>query len=105
MSIYARHIFICANQKLAGKKCCANEGGQVYIDYLKDKLLEFGWWGPGKIRVSKAGCLGRCSAGPCLVIYPEAVWYRYQSFADIDEIITYHLGHEQYVEHLLIDKT
>jgi (2Fe-2S) ferredoxin len=47
--------------------------------------------GPGKIRVSKSGCLGRCNSGPCIVIYPEGIWYSYSSFEDIDRIIESHL--------------
>lgn len=58
--------------------------------------------GPGKIRVSKALCLGRCSEGPCIVIYPEAIWYTYATEADIDEIINTHLISGNTVERLLI---
>ncbi len=58
--------------------------------------------GPGKIRVSKSGCLGRCSSGPCIVIYPEGIWYTYSSFADIDEIIQSHLIENKPVDSLLI---
>ena len=43
------------------------------------------------MRVSRAGCLGRCQAAPVIVVYPEVVWYRYADMADIDEIITSHL--------------
>lgn len=69
---------------------------------MKTKLLELGLHGPGKIRVSKSGCLGRCSEGPCIVIYPEAVWYTYASKADIDEIINSYLLAGQPVERLLL---
>ncbi|BCA96822.1 hypothetical protein TUM19329_31830 [Legionella antarctica] len=59
--------------------------------------------GPGKIRVSKTGCLGRCASGPCLVIYPDGVWYTYSTFTDIDQIIESHLIAGETVEQLLID--
>jgi (2Fe-2S) ferredoxin len=95
-------VFLCTNQKAAGKKCCAEGGGEVNFDYLKLKLLELDLHGPGKVRVSKSGCLGRCAMGPCIVIYPEGVWYGYSSFADIDEIIATHLMKGQVVERLLI---
>lgn len=71
---------------------------------MKSRLLELEMHGPGKIRVSKSGCLGRCSSGPCIVIYPEGVWYTYSSFADIDEIIEKHLVAGRIVEQLLIDQ-
>lgn len=101
---YKKHVFICTNQKLAGKTCCAHNGAaEKTFDYLKDKLLEMGLWGPDGIRVSKSGCLGRCSMGPCLVIYPEGVWYRYTSVEDIDAIIESHLCAGIPVDALLID--
>ena len=103
MNHYIKHLFICTNQKPAGKPCCANSGGEPFFDYLKLKLRELDLHGPGKIRVSKSGCLGRCSVGPALVIYPEGVWYTYTSFADIDEIIATYLVAGDTVERLLID--
>jgi (2Fe-2S) ferredoxin len=97
---YTKHIFICTNQKAPGKKCCANGGGEPFFDYMKDKLKTLDLHGPGKFRVSKSGCLGRCALGPCLVIYPEGVWYSYTSFADLDEIIEKHLIQGNIVEGL-----
>ncbi len=58
--------------------------------------------GSGKIRVSKSGCLGRCSLGPCMVVYPEGIWYNYASFDDIDEIVNTHILNGEPVERLLI---
>ncbi len=87
---YKQHIFVCTNQKKPGKTCCANTGGEVYFDYLKKALKKRDLSGPGKIRVSKSGCLGRCSLGPCLVVYPEGIWYTYSSTEDIDDIIETH---------------
>lgn len=103
MSLYTKHVFLCTNQKGPGKICCSNSGGEAYFDYLKKKLLELGLHGPQKIRVSKSGCLGRCSEGPCIVIYPEGVWYRYSSYTDIDTIIQTHLIENQAVEGLLLE--
>lgn len=102
MSHYTNHVFLCTNQKVAGKQCCANAGGEPFFDYLKAKLLELELHGPGKIRISKSGCLGRCSLGPCIVIYPEGVWYTYATRADIDEIINSHLIAGEQVTRLLI---
>lgn len=96
-------MLLCTNQKMAGKTCCANSGGEAYFEYFKTKLLELDMHGPGKIRISKTGCLGRCSLGPGLVIYPEGAWYSYSSFADLDEIIESHLIHGKPVEKLLMD--
>jgi (2Fe-2S) ferredoxin len=42
-------------------------------------------------RVNTAGCLERCEFGPAFVIYPEGVWYRPETTADIDDIIEEHI--------------
>lgn len=102
MGHYTKHVFVCTNQKKGGKACCADRGGLPFFDYLKEKLRVLDQSGPGKIRVSQSGCLGRCNLGPCLVIYPEGVWYSYESFADLDQIIEGHLHNNMLVSRLLI---
>ncbi len=103
MNHYRKHVFVCANQKAPGKKCCSAAGGDACFDTLKSQLLEKELFGPGKIRVTKTGCLGRCSSGPCVVIYPEGVWYRYESMDDIDAIVKQHLQDDSVVKSLKID--
>jgi (2Fe-2S) ferredoxin len=59
--------------------------------YVKGRVKELGLAGPGMLRVNTAGCLDRCEEGPCLVVYPEGVWYTYVDESDLDEIIESHL--------------
>lgn len=104
-SYYKKHVFFCVNQKAEGKQCCANEGGEEFFSYFKAALVKLGIHGPDNIRVSKSGCLGRCALGPCVVIYPEGIWYRYTSFIDLDEIISSHIQQGIIVERLLLPTT
>jgi (2Fe-2S) ferredoxin len=94
---YEKHIFVCTNQKPDGKKCCANT---EVAQYLKDKLQALGAFGAGKCRVSTSGCLGRCQKGPCVLVYPEGIWYRIANFADADKIVHQHLQMGQPVKKL-----
>lgn len=75
-------------------------------DYAKKRVKELGLGDGGKaggrLRVNQAGCLDRCEEGPCVVVYPEAVWYTYVDRADIDEIVEEHLRHGRVVERLRI---
>jgi (2Fe-2S) ferredoxin len=41
-----------------------------------------------------------CEHGPVMVIYPDAVWYRYTNEADVDEIMRQHVMRGQHVERL-----
>lgn len=90
---FQKHIFFCNNLKADGKKCCAqgNPGSEMR-DFAKAKLKEWGIpLGEEGIRVSQSGCLGRCSEGPNIVIYPEGVWYHYRDAADVEKILRGHI--------------
>jgi (2Fe-2S) ferredoxin len=54
------------------------------------------------IRCNAAGCLDRCEFGPNMVIYPEGVWYRYESTQDIDEILETHVKSGGRVRRLML---
>ena len=87
----------------SGKKCCQDANADAFFAYTKAKIRDLGLAGQGGVRVNKSGCLGRCACGPSLVIYPEGTWYRYQTEADIDEIIARHVLKDEIVQHLLMD--
>jgi (2Fe-2S) ferredoxin len=102
MSYYQYHVFFCCNQRDDGEACCAQYAAREQRDYMKKRLKELGLHGEGQIRVNIAGCLGRCSEGPVMVVYPGETWYTYVDQDDIDEIIESHLLNHQPVERLQI---
>jgi (2Fe-2S) ferredoxin len=104
-SYYERHIFFCLNERKNGEECCAQHRAQEGFDRCKSQVQAAGLSGPGKVRVNKAGCLDRCSAGPVAVVYPDAVWYTFVDNDDIDEIVESHLKNGKVVERLLIPAT
>jgi (2Fe-2S) ferredoxin len=83
---YAAHVFVCTNIRPPGHKrgCCAEKGAERLRNYMKARAKELGIAGT---RINIAGCLDRCELGPCMVIYPEGVWYTYRNEQDIDEIL------------------
>jgi len=87
---YRAHVFVCCNRRQEGhpRGSCAASGSEKLRDYMKVRAKELGL---GGVRVNQAGCLDRCEFGPTLVIYPEGVWYRPRTPADIDEILEAHL--------------
>jgi (2Fe-2S) ferredoxin len=54
------------------------------------------------VRINRSGCFDRCSEGPMLVVYPDAVWYTFIDEADIDEIIQSHIINNITVKRLII---
>jgi (2Fe-2S) ferredoxin len=55
-----------------------------------------------RVRVNTSGCLDRCEHGPTMVIYPEGVWYHYETREDVDEILDLHISRGERVERLVI---
>lgn len=100
MSYYRHHVFFCTNQRDDGAACCQDHDAQAMRDYCKSRVKAQQLNGKGAVRVNNAGCLDRCSEGPVIAVYPEAVWYTYKNRADIDEIISEHLRHGRVVERL-----
>ncbi|MGB0954366.1 MAG: (2Fe-2S) ferredoxin domain-containing protein [Panacagrimonas sp.] len=103
MSFYQHHVFFCCNQRApGGRTCCNDKGASAARDHAKKRIKALGLASPGKVRVNQAGCMERCEQGPCVAIYPQAVWYTYQSSADVDEIIDRHIVGGEIVERLRI---
>jgi (2Fe-2S) ferredoxin len=103
---YKHHIFMCTNVRPAGHprgSCSARAepagGVEKLRAYAREKAREFGIEG---IRCNAAGCLDRCEFGPNMVIYPEGVWYKYESTQDIDEILEVHVKNGGRVHRLML---
>jgi (2Fe-2S) ferredoxin len=100
MSHFERHVFFCLNERPAPDACCASHHSAEMQAYAKERVKKLGISGKGKVRINKAGCLDRCEEGPCMVVYPEAVWYTFVDRQDIDEIVESHLVGGKVVERL-----
>jgi (2Fe-2S) ferredoxin len=105
MSYYQRHVFFCLNQRDDGRPCCATHDAERMQAHAKSRIKKLGLAGRGQVRVNKAGCLDRCDEGPCIVVYPDAVWYTYVDEHDIDEIIDRHLVGGEVVDRLRLRET
>ena len=54
----------------------------------------------GKALITNAGCMGPCSMGPVVVVYPEGVWYIKVKPEDVEEILDSHIIGGKKVERL-----
>ena len=102
MSYFKHHVFFCCNQRDDGKACCNAHGASEAQTYAKYRIGQLKLKGKGNTRINRAGCMDRCNEGPVIVVYPEAVWYRYENHDDIEEIIQEHLINGRIVERLKI---
>jgi len=102
MSFYKRHVFFCTNCRDNGNVCCEDHNATEMRQYAKRRIKELNIAGQGGVRINTAGCLDRCSEGPIVVVYPDAVWYTYMNHDDVDEIIDEHLLNGCIVDRLRI---
>jgi (2Fe-2S) ferredoxin len=102
MPDFARHIFMCINQRPKGdpRGCCADSGSVELQDFMKKEVNRLGL--KDIVRANKAGCLDHCSNGPSIVIYPEGVWYWAGTNEDITEIVEQHVLGGHIVDRLLM---
>lgn len=58
----------------------------------------------GEVQVMKGGCLGLCTSGPNVAIFPEGTIYSHVQVQDVAEIVNEHLLKGGRVERLLYDE-
>lgn len=104
MGYYQRHVFFCTNWRDSGKTSCQSYRASDMVALAKDKLKAANRHGPGKTRISSAGCLGRCAKGPIIVVYPEGIWYSYSTKSDVELIVDKHLIQGEIVQELVLQE-
>lgn len=77
--LYEAHVFCCVNERPSTHRrgCCASKGSLELANYMCRRAMVTA--NQLRIRVNLSGCLNACEFGPAMVIYPEGVWYRYES--------------------------
>jgi (2Fe-2S) ferredoxin len=61
-------------------------------------------FGPKRVKRGETPCLGVCSGGPIVVVYPEGVWYRHVTPKVLDRIVTEHLRDGNVVEEFVFHR-
>ena len=74
MATYGRHAFICMNgncadpeQAMALQRRFLELNRQNELNKLRN---------PERVKCTLSDCLGICSNGPILTVYPDGIWYR-----------------------------
>jgi (2Fe-2S) ferredoxin len=80
---YRKVVLVCTNVKENGKECCGMKGGEEIRLKLKEEMKKTDL----TVRVSKSGCLDRCTEGVTVAIMPDDTWLGGVTEADIPEIV------------------
>ena len=96
MRTHTRHVFMCV-----GPRCTENgERAQAMFELMGEKIDALPEL---RVKRTRTHCMVACRAqGPVLVVYPEGVWYRYETEADIEEILDRHVLRGERVQRLLV---
>lgn len=78
---------------------CSSKGCREVKEALEDELQQRGI--AGEIPVEVVGCIGDCSLGPALIVYPEGILYQKLTPEDARTIVREHLIAGHIVEALL----
>ncbi|SHI58943.1 (2Fe-2S) ferredoxin [Dethiosulfatibacter aminovorans DSM 17477] len=96
------HIFVCNSARMNGEVkgvCNSKESIEIiqnFAEEISDRELD------AEVMVTSTGCLGLCTQGPVVIVYPEGVWYGKVTPDDVEEIVESHIEGGEIVSRLEI---
>jgi len=82
---YSKQIFVCTNDRNGESPSCGDHQAENIFKEMRRIAKERGLH--PDIRVAQAKCLGKCSIGTNVMIYPDNVWYSDVRLVDVEEIV------------------
>ena len=95
MARFPREVFVCLNER-----SCRYRGAAEIFRTLRETATEAGL---RDVHINPTGCLGNCSFGPSVLVYPGPVLYRVPTIEDAKEILERHVIGGEVVARLLME--
>src|SRR5690554_724788 len=83
MELYRNHVCVCG-----GGGCLSSSCTEI-ARLLEEEMVRLGI--REEIKLVKTGCMGPCSLGPVMIVYPQGIFYCKLKPEDIPEIVQKHL--------------
>ena len=100
MERYSHHVLVCT-----GNFCSPDRRGRELYSRLAELLQrEDLLFGPDRVKRGETPCLGVCSNGPIVVVYPEGIWYANVTPQLLERIVVEHLKHGRPVEEAIFHR-
>jgi len=97
---YGRHLFICTHGDCAPAEAGAALAAAVPPLLGDRRKLR----NPERIKCTTSDCLGVCSGGPVVVVYPDGIWYHHVDEALLVRIVQEHLIEGRPVEEAIFHR-
>ena len=82
---YQRQIFVCTNNANGQKSSCGDHNGEEVFRQMREIAKERKLH--PQIRVTQAKCLGQCSKGVNIMVYPENIWHSDVRLEDVPQLV------------------
>ncbi len=99
---YGRQLFICVNGNCIGKDEATALLQQLNALHRKHGRHRFSH--PERISHVPCGCLGVCTSGPILIVYPDGIWYHSVDETRLRRIYQEHLIEGNPVEEFIFHR-
>lgn len=100
MRQYGRHLFICQNGN-----CAAPEAAVALQAATRNQLGSLRKLrNPERIKCTLSDCLGICSSGPIVAVYPDGIWYHKVTDEVMARIVDEHLNQNRPVEEYIFHR-
>jgi len=100
MDPYSYHILFCV-----GAYCSPQRTGRDLYAMLPSLLEREGLlFGPQRVKRGETPCLGVCTGGPIVVVYPEGVWYAGVTPELLERIVVEHLRDGRVVDEIVFHR-
>ncbi len=93
MPLTTNTVLVCAGG------ACISAGEKSVKQVLEDEIKKYGL--DEVVRIVETGCMGSCTLGPIVVVYPEGVFYKKVTPESAKKIVEEHLLKGRIVEELL----